>query len=169
MNYLAVLEATFVAHVVRPFSSRRQHEIISAPKVYAFDTGFVCYHRGLHDRRQEDLGMLREHFVLNEMHARLQSRDVRYWRDKRGPEVDFVLVGRGRPLLAIECKWSAHDFDWTNLRAFLGQYPRARGLVVAHDVTGRSTRRSGAITAMFVGISDLIEIVTGESPRPTAR
>lgn len=37
-NYLAVLEATFVAHVVRPFSTRRSTEIISAPKVYGFDT-----------------------------------------------------------------------------------------------------------------------------------
>jgi len=25
-NYLAVLDASFVAHVIRPFSSRRQHE-----------------------------------------------------------------------------------------------------------------------------------------------
>lgn len=43
-NYLAVLEATFVVDVVWPFSSRRPTEIISAPKVYAFDTGFMCYY-----------------------------------------------------------------------------------------------------------------------------
>ena len=41
-NYLRVLEATFVAHVIRPFSARKQSEIVSAPKVYGFDTGFVC-------------------------------------------------------------------------------------------------------------------------------
>ena len=45
-NYLNVLEATFVAHVIRPFSNHKPTEIISAPKVYAFDTGFVCYYRG---------------------------------------------------------------------------------------------------------------------------
>lgn len=45
-NYLKVLEATFAAHVIRPFSSHRPTEIVAAPKVYAFDTGFVCYHRG---------------------------------------------------------------------------------------------------------------------------
>ena len=38
-NYLAVLEATFVVHVLRPFSSYRPAEIVSAPKVYGFDTG----------------------------------------------------------------------------------------------------------------------------------
>src|SRR3989304_5644886 len=48
-NYLSVLEATFVVHIVRPFSSHRATEIVSAPKVYAFDTGFMCYYRGWHD------------------------------------------------------------------------------------------------------------------------
>ena len=41
-NYLKALEATFVAHVVRPFSTHRPTEIVSAPKVYGFDTGFVA-------------------------------------------------------------------------------------------------------------------------------
>jgi predicted AAA+ superfamily ATPase len=45
-NYLGVLEATGVALVLRPFSSRPSAEIISAPKVYGFDTGFVCTYRG---------------------------------------------------------------------------------------------------------------------------
>lgn len=45
-NYLKVLEATYVAHMIRPFSSHKPTEIVSAPKVYGFDTGFVCYHRG---------------------------------------------------------------------------------------------------------------------------
>ncbi len=45
-NYLRVLEGTFIAHVVRPYSSGKTHEIVAAPKVYGFDTGFVCYFRG---------------------------------------------------------------------------------------------------------------------------
>ena len=48
-NYLKVLEATFVAHVIRPFSTHRPTEIVSAPKVYGFDTGFVAYYRGWQD------------------------------------------------------------------------------------------------------------------------
>jgi hypothetical protein len=31
-----------VALALRPFSSLRSNEIIAAPKVYGFDTGFVC-------------------------------------------------------------------------------------------------------------------------------
>src|SRR5258708_13542609 len=85
-NFLRVLEATFVAHVVRPFSTRRPTEIVAAPKVYGFDTGFVCYYRGWQDLRDDDLGTLWEHFVLNEFMARWQSGEGFYWRAKRGQE-----------------------------------------------------------------------------------
>ncbi|MBI5096453.1 MAG: ATP-binding protein [Nitrospirae bacterium] len=91
-NYLSALEATYIVHVVRPFSTHRSTEIISAPKVYVFDTGFMCYYRGWHELRREDFGILWEHLVLNEIQAHLQSRKVMYWRDKRGHEVDFVLI-----------------------------------------------------------------------------
>src|SRR6266576_3338956 len=95
---VGVLEATFVVHGVRPFSTRRPTEIVAAPKVYGFDTDFICYHRGWQDLRDDDLGTLWEHFVLNEIMARSQSREVFYWRDKRGHEVDFVIAThRKRP------------------------------------------------------------------------
>ena len=156
-NYLSVLEATYVMHVIRPFSSRRQSEIVSAPKVYAFDTGFVCYHRGWDKLRREDLGLVWEHYVLNEIHARLQSREIRYWRDKRGHEVDFVVARRGREPIAIECKWSADEFDVANLLIFLSQYPGAAGFVVANDVRHSFSRKYGAISVRFVSLADLVE------------
>ncbi len=83
-NYVAVLEATFVVHLVRPFAGAGKSEIVAAPKAYGFDTGFVCYHRGWHDLRREDLGLLWEHLVLNELHAHLDRRAIHYWRQKHG-------------------------------------------------------------------------------------
>ena len=118
-NYLGVLEATAVALVVRPFSSRRSNEIIAAPKVYGFDTGFVCAFRGWTTLRPDDLGRLWEHYVLNELTAQLQTTALRYWRDKQGHEVDFIWLPRGRTPLAIECKWSARDFDPASLLVFV--------------------------------------------------
>jgi predicted AAA+ superfamily ATPase len=159
-NYLAVLEATFIAHVIRPYSSHRPTEIISAPKVYGFDTGFVCYHRGWHELRRDDLGLLWEHLVLNEMHAHLQSREIRYWRDKRGHEVDFILPRTKQSSLAIECKWSASDFDAGNLQAFRRPYPHGDNLVVANDVERSFTRSYGGLTVKFVSLSELIAEVS---------
>jgi hypothetical protein len=156
-NYLRLLEATFVVHRVRPFSSRRQSEIVAAPKVYGFDTGFVCAHRGWTTLRREDLGRLWEHFVLNEIHAVTQRRDVHYWRDKRGHEVDFVWLRRGRPPLAIECKWSADHFTPENLQAFATRYPEAELVVVAQDVARAYQRTFPGIAVAFVGLRSLAE------------
>ncbi len=148
-NYLRVLEATFVAQVIRPFSTRRPNEIVAAPKVYGFDTGFVCYYRGWQDLREEDLGVMWEHFVLNELMTRSQSRGVAYWRDKRGHEVDFVLAGRRKKPLAIECKWSADSFDPTDLRAFRQQHPEGDNVVVAQDIERAFSRNIGELKVRF--------------------
>ncbi|MCK7512957.1 MAG: DUF4143 domain-containing protein [Desulfobacterales bacterium] len=62
--------------------------------------------------------------MLNEIQAQTQSRRVLYWRDKRGHEVDFVLAKRQGDPVAIECKWSAAEFDAANVKAFQGAVPR---------------------------------------------
>jgi len=51
VNYLKVLEETGAVHVVRPFAKNPQREIIAMPKVYGFDTGFVCYAKGWWEMR----------------------------------------------------------------------------------------------------------------------
>lgn len=158
-NYLRVLEATYVVHVVRPFSTHRPTEIIAAPKVYGFDTGFVCYHRGWANLRASDFGLLWEHYVLNELQAWTQSRRIGYWRDKRGHEVDLVIAGRGRPPVAIECKWSADDVDLSSLRAFHTQYPQAPLFVVAQDVDTPYQRTHGDLRVQFLGLQDLVRRV----------
>lgn len=161
-NYLGALEETFVVHVIRPFSSRRTSEIVAAPKVYAFDTGFFCAYRGWHDLRREDLGPLWEHLVLNEIMASAQTRRVCYWRDKRGHEVDFIWAPRPASPLAIECKWSADGFDPTGLAAFRRLHPRGENVVVAHDVDSAFERKYGEIAVRFEGLPTLAERFAAE-------
>lgn len=161
-NYLAVLEATFVAHVVRPYSARRSTEIVAAPKVYGFDTGFVCCLRGVERLRAEDRGLLWEHYVLNEIHARLQTRAIQYWRDKRGHEVDFVLRRRGAVPLAIECKASSANFDASNLAAFRKAHPDGGNLLVALDVAKPFRERHAGLEIEFVGLEQLIERIAAK-------
>jgi len=164
-NYLRVLEATFVAHVIRPFSRHRPTEIVAAPKVYGFDTGFICYYRGWQELREDDLGILWEHFVLNEMMARLQTREIGYWRDKRGHEVDFVLAARRKSPLALECKWSASRFDPVNLLAFRTQHPQGDNIVVAQDVMRSFTQNFGNLKVRFESLSTFIdELIENAGP-----
>ena len=155
-NYLTVLEATLVAHIVRPFSTRRSTELVSAPKVYTFDTGFVCYARGWRDLRPDDLGLLWEHFVLNEIQASLQTQQVHYWRDKNKHEIDFVIRRRGSAPDAIECKWSAGEFDPKNLLAFRRQYPQGKNWVVSTDVDQEFARQVKGVDVRYVSLQGLV-------------
>jgi len=155
-NYLGVLEATSMAHVIRPFSSHRPTEIVSAPKVYAFDTGFVCAFRGWRSLRRDDMGYLWKHLVLNELQARLAPHPIGYWRDKQGHEVDFVLAPRGEDPVAIECKWSADRFDARGLQALRRQYPKGGNIVVGHDVKRKFKRRFGELEICFHSLKSLI-------------
>jgi uncharacterized protein len=159
-NYLKVLEATFVAHVIRPFSTHRPTEIVSAPKVYAFDTGFFCYYRGWYELRREDLGTLWEHFVLNEVMAHAQTRQVFYWRDKRGHEVDLIWAPRGAKPLAVECKWSADEFEDTGIAALRRQYPSGENVVVAQDVERSFVRHYGSLKVHFESLPSLVKRIT---------
>jgi predicted AAA+ superfamily ATPase len=162
-NYLAVLEATFIAHVVRPFSRSRSQEVIAAPKVYAFDTGFVCAFRGWRELRPDDLGVLWEHLVLNELQANLQTRRIRYWRSRNGNEVDFVLTPRGKPPIAIECKWSPDGFGPEGLIAFRHRHPGGRNFVVGQRTSGSYERAYSDLMVEIVDLPNLIAAVSGEN------
>lgn len=161
-NYLAVLEATSVALVLRPFSTRRANEIVAAPKVYGFDTGFVCAYRGWTTLRPDDLGHLWEHYVLNELTAHLQTTNLRYWRDKQGHEIDLVWTPRGKPPIAIECKWSSRDFDPRNMLVFARHYPKATLLVTAHDAKPAFTKEYGETEVHFLTLDSLTGWIIGQ-------
>ncbi len=167
VNYLAVLEATFVVHVIRPFSLRRATEIVATPKVYGFDTGFVCHHKGWDTLRDEDRGALWEHYVLNEMHSLLQRRDIRTWRDKQHHEIDFILQKSSRDVTAIECKWSADRFEPGNIRIFRSLHPGGENFVVTPDVERSYRRDYRGLFVTFVNLEALISALAGW-PAPKA-
>jgi predicted AAA+ superfamily ATPase len=157
-GYLDVLEMTGVAQLVRPFSSRATTEIVSAPKVYGFDTGFVRFANDWRQRRPEDLGRLWEHYVLNELNARLDSLPVRYWRAKSGAEVDFVVLRGERPPAAIECTWSAGGASRApGLRAFRARYPGDENYVVCADVERPYRTRASGVEITVTGLEGLVE------------
>jgi len=157
-NYVGVLEATFVVHLIRPFTGGARAEIVSAPKAYGFDTGFVCHARGWTSLRRDDLGPLWEHLVLNELHAHIGRDPIRYWRTKHGTEVDFVIARRGKPPVAIECKWSTSEFDPAAMKIFRAAYPDGPSFVVTADLSGSPpfSRTYGPLSVTFVSLDDLI-------------
>ncbi len=156
-RYLAILEATHVASVVRPFTTRRATEIVAAPRVYGFDTGFVTHYRGWRDLRDEDLGVLWEHFVLNELLVRLDLDRAHYWRDKRGHEVDFVVARPGRDPIAVECKWSrARADELAGMAAFRRAYPEGENYVVTSEPASPLPVSASGVRALAVSLEGLV-------------
>lgn len=130
-SHLRALEITHAVAIVRPFHGGGQNEIVKMPKVYGFDTGFVGFARGWDPLRPDDFGPLWEHMVLEQLKALIPDTPVRYWRDKVGREVDFVLARRRDEIDAVECKWDPGAFDSTSLQVFRGYYPKGRNYLVA--------------------------------------
>lgn len=156
-KYLNVLEATRVVHVIRPFGTRRATEIVSAPKVYGFDTGFVRHHRGWSELRPEDWENLWKHYVLNEIQARLQEQQVRYWRDKRGHEVDFIIPRGDGSATTIECKWSTSRVDQKHLAIFRTHYPEGENWLLTPDVDRPYVREEDGLKVELMGLETLAE------------
>lgn len=160
-HYLAILEETFVIHVIRPYSTHKATEIVAAPKVYSFDTGFTCHAKGWKEIRNEDRGLLWEQCVLNELHAKLQTKTINYWRDKRGHEIDFVIPHKtNTSVTAIECKFSTLNIDFSsfskNIGVFRKLYPAGRNFIVASDVSTQFQRKIDDIVLEFVSPAMLI-------------
>ncbi|MCP3995587.1 MAG: ATP-binding protein, partial [bacterium] len=103
MSYLDVLEITHLLLRIRPYHGGGRQELVRQPKAYGFDTGFVSHWRGWETLRDDDCGHLWEHLVLETLVAEVGIRNVRYWRDKKKREVDFVVLGPGGRCDALEC------------------------------------------------------------------
>jgi hypothetical protein len=97
--------------------------------------------------------------------ARSQSREVFYWRDKRGHEVDFIIATHRKRLVAIECKWSANNFDPTNLVAFRHQHSEGDNVVLAHDVKRAFIRKYGDLRVRFDGIRSFADSISDSTGR----
>ena len=132
-----------------------QTEIVKMPRVYAFDTGFVSFARGWDPLRQEDLGSLWEHLVLEHLQAYFPDTSVQYWRDKAGHEIDFVLAHRRDEVDTIECKWDPSTFEGTALHIFRGFYPAGRNYLVTPSGDPAHMRRYGRLEVKVCTPSEL--------------
>jgi uncharacterized protein len=158
-NYLEVLETTLTLRVVRPHFGGSVQELVKQPKLYGFDTGFACFARGIDSLREEDCGGLWEHLVLDMLQANFPEQEVRYWRDKQGHEVDFVLPAANGALHAIECKWQVDAFDPTALQRFRALYPAGENLLIAPNALTNLTKTYKGLSLRQCALDDLANIL----------
>jgi uncharacterized protein len=143
---MAHVEALTVAHAVfllPPFHGSGRREITRRPKAYAFDTGFITHVRGWTSLRSEDRGVLWEHLVLDALRSSLPMDALRYWRDKSGREVDFVVARGMQGADFIECKLDPEQFDPGALKIFRSLYPAGENYLVSPVVKEVYSRSLG--------------------------
>ena len=87
--------------------------------------------------------------------AQLQTAGLRYWRDKQGHEVDLIRAPRWKSPTAIECKWSARDFNPANLLVFVRAYPKATLLAPTPDARPAFTRNYSGAEVQFGALDRL--------------
>jgi len=156
----AHVEAMSVAHAVfllSPFHGGGRREITQRPKCYSFDTGFVTFVKGWGSIREDDRGLLWEHLVLDTLRSLVDDRNLFYWRDKSGREVDFVVKRERQQSDAIECKINPDQFDPAHLTVFRSLYPEGRNYVLSPNVKSSYQRRYGNLKVDFISIKQFYE------------
>jgi hypothetical protein len=120
-GWVAILERLYAAFRLPPFGAPRIRAVKKEQKHYHFDWTLVPGDAP----RFENL--VASH-LLKWVHFRqdTEGRDLelRYFRDRDGREVDFVVVEGRRPQLLVECKWSDAPVD-QGLRYLKQRFPEA--------------------------------------------
>lgn len=121
-QWLSVLEASYIVSLLQPLHRNFGKRLVKAPKLYFCDVGLAAWLLGIRDATSLDThaarGALFETYVVSElMKQRLnagQPRDLYFWRDSAGNEVD-VVIESAQGLQAIEIKsGSTFASDWTD-------------------------------------------------------
>lgn len=111
-HWLSVLETTEQILIIPPFYENLGKRLIKSPKVYLADSGLASHLLGIDSAaelaKSPFAGALFEGFIAAEIvKAQVNSgarRELYYFRDEQGLEVDFLIPGRAGTLTLVECK-----------------------------------------------------------------
>ena len=161
-EWLHILEVTGQIIVVPPYYENFGKRLIKSPKIYWGDSGLACYLLGIATeaelQRSPFLGQLFEGFVAAEILKNQVNKGMRkelyYFRDQQGLEVDFLLPRPNAGLWLIECKAGrtirpAMAAPLLSLRRALGE--RSKRLIIVH----RKSRSPLATAAVARGVEGL--------------
>ncbi len=161
-EWLHILEVTGQIIVVPPYYENFGKRLIKSPKIYWGDSGLACYLLGIATeaelQRSPFLGQLFEGFVAAEILKNQVNKGMRkelyYFRDQQGLEVDFLLPRPNAGLWLIECKAGrtvlpAMAAPLFSLRRALGE--RSKRLLIVH----RKSRSTPVTAAVARGVEGL--------------
>lgn len=130
-NYLTIFEKAFLIKQIPPFFTNKRLEIVKNPKLFFYDLGLrnvvIKNFNSLENR--VDKGAILENFVFRE----LVDKDVKYYRNKNGSEVDFIIEDK----IPIEIKSTLSGFKISkSYRYFLENYQSNLGYILNFNQIG---------------------------------
>jgi predicted AAA+ superfamily ATPase len=111
-DWLSILEITGQILLVPPYFENFGKRLIKAPKLYFTDSGLACHLLGIESesqlRNSPFRGPIFEGFVASEI-VKLQlnsgrAKQLYFFRDQQGLEVDFVVPHGPARIALVECK-----------------------------------------------------------------
>ena len=161
-EWLRILESTGEIIVVPPYFENFGKRLIKSPKVYWGDSGLACHLLGIRSaaelERSPFLGALFEGFVASEILKSQTNQGLRkelyYFRDQQGLEVDFLVPRPGANLWLIETNAAktVHPAMATSLLALKRSLAKkSKRLIVVH----RNSRSSISTSAVANGVEAL--------------
>lgn len=144
-NYYQIVEDTLLGSTLEPWRRRKKRRLVETAKFYLFDIGVANQlhpDSGNLGEGTDRYGRAFEHFILNELRARIAygalDLELSYWRTHSGFEVDFIV---GDMDLAIECKAAreVRSGDLRGLRALGEDHTPRRAILVSGDPRRRRT------------------------------
>jgi predicted AAA+ superfamily ATPase len=111
-RWLDVLEATGQILLLPPFYENFGKRLVKSPKLYVADSGLACHLLGIETKaelaKSPFRGALFEGLVASELVKQQTNdglrREVWWFRDQKGLEVDFLVPTKGGGLRLIEAK-----------------------------------------------------------------
>jgi len=159
-EWLSILETTGQIVLVPPFYENFGKRIVKSPKLYFVDSGLLCHLLALeserHLVRSPFLGPVFEGFVASEvLKHQLNSgrrRQLYFFRDRRGLEVDFVVPCGGAKLLLVEAK-ATRTVKPVMAEPLIRLSAEMKSYSVKRVVVHRSARQTVDTTALKPGVS----------------
>ena len=159
-HWLGVLETTGLVALLPPYFENFGKRLVKSPRLYWLDSGLTAHLLGLRSRaeleRSPFLGPLWEGFVASEIIKRQinrgDRRELHFFRDEQGLEVDFIVPGSAGRCQLVEAK--AGRTVTAAMARPLQSLAKAMGAKAEHSwIVHRSGTTAAELHAVAPGVS----------------
>jgi predicted AAA+ superfamily ATPase len=161
-EWLRILEITGQIILVPPYFENFGKRLVKSPKVYWGDAGLACHLLGIQSQAELDrspfLGPIFEGFVASEILKsqinRGQRKELYYFRDQQGLEIDFLIPQPNARFWLVEAK-ASKTVQPSMAGPMLSLTQVAKDRATRRIVVYRKPRTGPAFTALVRGAEAL--------------